>query len=216
MIQLVMANLMLHCPCGVEKRVNPFIDAVRWLRYAIAMPWSVRIQSGGQLPRSGLINVLRPFFFPFPDVRQKDTDVTNQIPNSAIGAVASVISAHYYSHSTLDSLFMEAGAPGEAPEGNCEKKCSLWLRRCNDDPSVDAHEVLGGVIQNFMDMEPPPFGSHESTLEPGRRRIREALAKNQLSYQMNGFIVLAGSNPTTKNIGRLFQSRRLCLDRAGV
>ncbi len=131
---------------------------------------------------------------------------TNQIPNSVIGAVASVISDHYYSHSRLDSLFMESSAPGEAPEGNCEKKCSSWLRRCNDDKSVNAHEVLGAVVQNFMDMEPPLIGSPNTKLDSGRKRITEALAKNQLSYQTNGFITLAGSSPTTKTLEEYFKA----------
>ena len=51
----------------------------------------------------------------------------NQIPNSVIGAVSSVIAAFYYSHSRLNSLFMEAGAPGAAPEGNCENKSTRVL-----------------------------------------------------------------------------------------
>ena len=57
--------------------------------------------------------------------------MNHQIPNSVIGAVASVIADHYYSHSKLDTLFMESGASGDVPEGNCEKKCSNWLKRCN-------------------------------------------------------------------------------------
>ena len=62
------------------------------------------------------------------------------IPNSVIGAVSSVIAAYYYSHSKLETLFMESGAPGDAPEGNCEKKCSDWLKRCNEDPAQNVKE----------------------------------------------------------------------------
>lgn len=47
-----------------------------------------------------------------------------QIPNSVVGATASVIGHHYHSHSKLDTLFMESGAPGEPPAGNCESKCA--------------------------------------------------------------------------------------------
>lgn len=72
--------------------------------------------------------------------------MSSKIPNSVIGAVASVIEEHYNSYSTLDTLFMESGAPGDMPEGSCEKKCSNWLKRCNDDPKVDTHEVLGAII----------------------------------------------------------------------
>ena len=131
--------------------------------------------------------------------------MSNNIPNSVIGAVASVIAAHYYSHSKLDALFMESGAPGDAPEGNCEKKCSNWLKRCNTDPSVDSFSVLGEVIQEFMETEPSPFGFNEKVTE-GQERIKKALAKNQLSYQLNGQIVLAGANPTTKTLSDYFRS----------
>jgi len=127
----------------------------------------------------------------------------NKIPNSVIGAVASVIAEYYYSHSKLDTLFMEAGALGSVPEGNCEKKCSNWLKRCNENPSIDALEVLASVIQVYMDKEAPSslFGDSESSkLEDGQTRIINALAKNQLSYRTNGYITLAGSNPISKTL----------------
>jgi len=131
--------------------------------------------------------------------------VSNNIPNSVIGAVSSVIAAHYYSHSKLNGLFMESGAPGDIPEGNCEKKCSNWLKRCNDDSSVDAFSVLGEVVQEYMETEPSPFESNERISE-GQKRINKSLAKNQLSYQVNGQIVLAGSNPTTKTLADYLKS----------
>ena len=124
--------------------------------------------------------------------------MNHQIPNSVIGAVASVIADHYYSHSKLDTLFMESGAPGDVPEGNCEKKCSNWLKRCNEDPKTDALEVLGAVIQEYMDQEPPSslFGGPLSTkVTEGQARINAALAKNQLVYRTNGYVTKAGSEP---------------------
>jgi hypothetical protein len=97
---------------------------------------------------------------------------------------------------------MEAGAPGDAPEGNCEKKCSNWLKRCNEDPSIDALEVLGNVIQEYMDREAPAsfFDEGPSKIEEGQNRILNALGKNQLSYRTNGYITHAGSNPITKTL----------------
>ena len=124
----------------------------------------------------------------------------NKIPNSVIGAVSSVIAAHYYSHSKLGTLFMESGAPGEAPEGNCETKCSKWLKRCNDDPEIDALIVLGQVIQKFMDQE------SNSQIEEGQKRIRDSLAKNQLSYQINGYVTLAGASPAAKSLAEFFKA----------
>ncbi|MEZ8372508.1 abortive infection family protein [Vibrio splendidus] len=124
-----------------------------------------------------------------------------KIPNSVIGAVASVIANHYYSHSKLDTLFMESGAPGDAPEGNCEKKCSNWLKRCNEDPTINALNVLGEVLQEYMDQDPTPslFGGTLEVSE-GQARINKALAKNQLAYRTNGYVTKAGSTPISKTL----------------
>ncbi len=127
----------------------------------------------------------------------------DEIPNSVIGAVSSVIAGHYYSHTKLNSLFMEFGAPGNAPEGNCETKCSKWFRRCNEDPSVDALSVLGQVIHKYMDLEP---NSWDETIKEGQQRIVNALERNHLSYQLNGRIVLSGSSPTSKSLSEILNS----------
>ncbi len=123
--------------------------------------------------------------------------MASKIPNSVIGAVSSVLASHYYSHSKLNALFMESGAPGNVPDGNCETKCSNWLRRCNEDTEIDAFSVLGQVIQKYMDLVWP---DDDSSVANGKRRIRDSLAKNQLSYQLNGFITLAGASPAAKTL----------------
>lgn len=130
--------------------------------------------------------------------------MTDIIPNSVIGAVSSVIAADYYSHSKLNALFMESGAPGDVPEGNCEKKCTSWFKRCNQDPDIDAIQVLGQVIQNFMDREPPSslFGNAqvETDLTKGQERITSSLAKNNLTYKPNGYVIKSGSTAATKTL----------------
>jgi hypothetical protein len=108
-----------------------------------------------------------------------------------------VIAAHYYSHSTLNTLLMESGAPGDVPPGNCETKCASWLKQCNEDPSVDALSVLGQVVQKFMDQEPSDW---RPEIGDGQRRIRESLSKNQLTYQVNGYVTLAGANIAAKTL----------------
>jgi hypothetical protein len=123
--------------------------------------------------------------------------MANKIPNSVIGAVSSVLATYYYSHSTLNSLFLESGAPGDVPLGNCETKCAAWLRRCNDDPSVDALRVLGQVIQKFMDQETSNWRPQDGD---GQRRIRESLGKNQLTYQVNGYVTLVGASLATRTL----------------
>lgn len=123
-----------------------------------------------------------------------------QIPNSVIGATASVIGKHYYSHSKLETLFMESGAPGEPPLGNCESKCAAWLRRCNEDENVNAMDVLGGVIRDFLELD-----LHSPEVQKGQQRIHDALSKNSLSYQTNGRVSLAGATPVAATLNDLLK-----------
>lgn len=135
--------------------------------------------------------------------------LNDKIPSSVIGAVSSVLAAYYYSHSSLNNLFMESGAPGEAPDGNCEKKCSDWLKRCNEDSSINALEVLGRVIQNYMDQDTriSLWGNKQNEpLIDGQNRIRDSLARNQLSYQVNGYVTLAGAGLASKTLAVYFKT----------
>ena len=93
---------------------------------------------------------------------------------------------------------MESGAPGDVPTGNCEAKCATWLKRCNDDPTVEPLAVLGQVIQKFMDQEPSDW--RRPGIADGQKRIRESLSKNQLTYQINGRVTLAGASLAVKTL----------------
>jgi hypothetical protein len=57
-----------------------------------------------------------------------------------------------------------------------------------------------GIYEGYMDKEPEPFGYGNEGLEKGKTRILNALAKNQLEYRTNGYIVLAGSSPISKTL----------------
>ena len=128
-----------------------------------------------------------------------------EIPNSIIGAVADVLGNYYYSHSKLNTLFMESGAPGDPPEGNCVQKCTSWLRRCNQDMSVNPLEILGAVIQSFMDTEfSDALGDDPG--KDGQNRIRRALAKNGISYQLNGIVLRSGTSPSSRTLAEILKS----------
>ena len=88
-------------------------------------------------------------------------------------------------------------APGDVPPGNCETKCASWLKQCNEDPTVDALAVLGQVVQKFMDKEPSDW---QPAIGDGQKRIRESLSKNQLTYQVNGYVTLAGASIAAKTL----------------
>lgn len=127
----------------------------------------------------------------------------NKIPNSVIGAVASVLAAHYYSHSKLNALFMESGAPGDAPEGNCEAKCITWLKRCNEIGEPSPLTILGRLVQPLMDQEPSSWAPE---IAEQQTRIRESLARSHLTYQVNGNISLAGASLATKTLADYLKS----------
>lgn len=125
-----------------------------------------------------------------------------KIPNSVIGSVAEILGDYYYSHTKLNALFMESGAPGDPPPGNCVTKCMTWLKRCNEDSSVEPLSVLGAVIQDFMDKDlSDEWGDDRWSNE--QTRIRRALAKNGLTYQLNGQVLTAGSSPSSRTLSEI-------------
>ena len=42
-------------------------------------------------------------------------------------------------------------------------------------------------------------------IEDGRHRIRESLAKNNLTYRLNGYVVIAGSSPAAETLVDLLE-----------
>lgn len=116
-----------------------------------------------------------------------------KIANPVAVVVGQVLGAYYYSHRRLNHLFVEKGAPGEPPEGNCEDKCIEWLKRASGDNSVDAFSVLGGVLEELMEVDRPPLGKSEKTLEQYRQRVRDVLGRFSLSYHTGGRILSASA-----------------------
>jgi Abortive infection C-terminus len=101
------------------------------------------------------------------------------IPPSVIGT-ASPILAEAYTHAALNTLFMSASFPGDPPESNKIEKCRNWLRRANTECQHPL-AMFGRLIAEFMDVDHEPW-------EPGRERIRAALANEGLSYNRGGHI----------------------------
>src|SRR3990172_6250261 len=124
-----------------------------------------------------------------------------QIPTSVMGAAGDVLGdLYYHSHSKLNTIFMEAGAPGDPPVGNCVEKCVSWLRRCNEDPSVIPLDVLGRVLQDFMDRE-----FVDGRCIRGQKRIRDALTRNNLSNELNGRVLQAGSAVSSRALADILR-----------
>jgi hypothetical protein len=121
------------------------------------------------------------------------------IPAPVIAACAEVISQRE-THASLDNLFMYAGAPGDPPEGSKWVKSQEWIRRINLDESVQPLQVLGRLIEAYMEEEPPsgsPFDDFPPAKEtPEQQKILKALARYDLQYVRGGLITGTLGTPT--------------------
>jgi len=115
-----------------------------------------------------------------------------EIPRPLASTVGDVVGTFYYHHQTLETMFYEAGASGDIPEGNCVKKVTEWLVREGKQDVGTALSVLGKVIEDIMDGEVNPY-LDRSKREEAQRRLREALARYQLTYGAGGHIYGAAS-----------------------
>lgn len=76
-----------------------------------------------------------------------------RLPVSVCAAVAEILNG---SHDSLNALFETAGAPGPPPDLAHHTKWKTWLQRVGNDPEVDSLQVLGNLIEEFMDLPPIP------------------------------------------------------------
>lgn len=74
-----------------------------------------------------------------------------RLPVAVCAAVAEVLNG---SHVSLNALFEAAGAPGPPPDLAHHTKWKTWLQRVGNDPEVDSLQVLGNLIEEFMDLPP--------------------------------------------------------------
>lgn len=76
-----------------------------------------------------------------------------RLPIAVCAAVAEVLNG---SHDSLNALFEAAGAPDPPPDLAHHSKWKTWLQRIGNDPEVNSLEVLGNIIEEFMDLPPLP------------------------------------------------------------
>ncbi len=133
--------------------------------------------------------------------------MTERIPNAVALVVGAILGRHYYSHSRLNVLFIESGAPGEPPDGNCQVKCTSWLKRCSADASVDALAILGRVLEEFMDLAVPLYPQTHEDLDHERTRVQEILQRNGLSYHSGGRIHGGTTGLASRSLEELLRSR---------
>lgn len=131
-----------------------------------------------------------------------------QLPVPVCAVVGDVLGGFVYHHTTLETLFYEAGAAGEVPEGNCVTKCQTWLKRMHTDVA-DPTAVLGKVLEQFMEVDHPGKDEEQQT---GRRKVTDILMRFGLSYHQGGLILGAMNALPTKSLRQVLKDR----DLAGV
>ena len=105
------------------------------------------------------------------------------IPALVISACAEVMSQRE-THASMDSLFMYVAAPGEPPEGSKLVKAQEWLRRINSNEKAQPLQVLGRLIESYME-ESPPESSYMDDFSPSietpdQQKINKALSRYDL------------------------------------
>ncbi len=94
-------------------------------------------------------------------------------------------------HAALDALFSSSGAPGEPPALAHHSKWKEWLFRAGQDPSTDSLQVLGNVLEEYMDTKAVDQAEVENWKE-GRARIEAVLAEDGLRYYRHGRVLPVG------------------------
>jgi hypothetical protein len=122
------------------------------------------------------------------------------IPIQTVGLLSNVI-PDYYSHTQINTLFMSSGAPEEIryAVSNKSSKVMSWLKTINDE-NENPLEVLGRVLQEFMDTEigsqnPSTWHSenvYDKKRKEAREKIVQCLTKDGLSYSRGGYITKGG------------------------
>lgn len=130
-----------------------------------------------------------------------------RIPDTVARVVAKELGYYYYSHRSLETLFLEAGAPEEIPEGSCVVKCESWLKRASEDDTIDAHGVLGRVLEYFMDEAAPKDLESPDEFEKRRQKIRDVLARFGFTYHQGGRILGGVTGAPTRSLEALLRSR---------
>lgn len=105
-------------------------------------------------------------------------------------------------HSTLDALFASSGAPGEPPALAHHSKWKEWLFRTGQDPAVDSLQVLGNVLEEYMDTRPAD-AADQGQWNENKLRIEAALAEDGLRYFRLGRVLPVGQATSTQDDGQI-------------
>jgi hypothetical protein len=99
------------------------------------------------------------------------------------------------SHDALNTLFISSGAPLPVPNLSHTSKWKEWLYAAGNDPNVDSLFLLGGVLEEFMDVAPVGETRHLTDWKNKRERVVRVLEENGFRYYRGGRILPTGEMP---------------------
>ena len=104
----------------------------------------------------------------------------------------------------MNRLFKSSGVPGNPPDLAHHSKWKTWLFETGSDPNVDSLEVLGNVLEEFMDVAPNEFAEEYQDWESDRKSVVSVLEEYGFRYFQGGRVLPHGINlgeyPTMENI----------------
>lgn len=105
-------------------------------------------------------------------------------------------------HATLDALFLTSGAPGQPPALAHHSKWKEWLFQAGQDPNTDSLQVLGNVLEEYMDTSPLDQAEVESW-KAGKARVEAVLAEDGLRYYRHGRVLPVGRAVESDEFGKV-------------
>ncbi len=123
-----------------------------------------------------------------------------KIPAPLIAALSSII-PEQETHTSINTLFMHADAPGDPPEGTKQVKVQEWLRRANRE-LANPMGVIGPLIESYMEVERNEFNAKAKDL------LDKILTRCNLTYIEGGHVSPGGSIPSL-SLAELIRNRDL-------
>ena len=136
-----------------------------------------------------------------------------RLPDSLIAEVAGTL-ANFHTRATLEHAFLRAGAPGPPPFASSKLKLATeWLYQVDADPALDAHTILGNLLQGWMEAAPPPeVYQHEDIQKEWREyreRMQHILGKHGLAYRPGGKLFGATLSAPSRSLADTIRYRDL-------
>lgn len=135
--------------------------------------------------------------------------MTRKLISAPLISVVSQIVSESETHASLDSLFMYAGAPGNPPEGSKTVKSQAWLRLINKDESVQPLEILGKIIEGYMEADcDPESGAWYELRAEKKKKLETVLRREGLQYMKGGSFMGQVAAPS-RTLQQIIQGRDL-------